>query len=81
MGDGCSSHKVEKCIKHQYGKFGYLCTVVISYGFDGYLAQNLSGEITSNNNWKLRITNNLRGIHNARHFCFYFKFSGYGTML
>ncbi|GHX59730.1 hypothetical protein VCSRO206_3425 [Vibrio cholerae] len=27
------------------------------------------------------ITINLRGIHNAWHFCFYFKFSGYGTML
>ncbi|HAS8542889.1 TPA: DUF3265 domain-containing protein [Vibrio vulnificus] len=29
----------------------------------------------------MRITNNLRGIHNAWHFCFYFKFSVYGTML
>ncbi|PNM96825.1 hypothetical protein AL547_021595 [Vibrio vulnificus] len=27
------------------------------------------------------ITNNLRGIPNAWHFCFYFKFSVYGTML
>ncbi|WP_238336766.1 hypothetical protein, partial [Vibrio sp. S12_S33] len=26
-------------------------------------------------------TNNLRGIPNAWHFCFYFNFSGYGTML
>ncbi|BCN23968.1 ASCH domain-containing protein [Vibrio alfacsensis] len=26
------------------------------------------------------ITSNLRGIHNAWHFCFYFKFSVYGTM-
>ncbi|CAH8213791.1 hypothetical protein VAE308_1130009 [Vibrio aestuarianus] len=28
-----------------------------------------------------RITNNLRGILNAWYFCFYFKFSVYGTML
>ncbi|EGR2784091.1 DUF3265 domain-containing protein [Vibrio parahaemolyticus] len=27
------------------------------------------------------LTSNLRGIHNAWHFCFYFKFSVYGTML
>ncbi|WP_324287358.1 hypothetical protein, partial [Vibrio parahaemolyticus] len=66
--DGCSSHKVEKCIKHQYGKFGYLFTVVISYGFDGYLTQNLGSEITSSNNWKLRLTNNLRVIQHAWHF-------------
>ncbi len=26
------------------------------------------------------ITNNLRGIRNAWHFCFYFNFSVYGTM-
>ncbi|EGR0111514.1 hypothetical protein FRN28_22225, partial [Vibrio vulnificus] len=26
------------------------------------------------------LTNCSRGIHNARHFCFYFKFSVYGTM-
>ncbi|HAS8429920.1 TPA: DUF3265 domain-containing protein, partial [Vibrio vulnificus] len=27
-----------------------------------------------------QLTSNLRGIHNAWHFCFYFKFSVYGTM-
>ncbi|RZP54105.1 DUF3265 domain-containing protein [Vibrio vulnificus] len=27
-----------------------------------------------------KLTNNLRGIPNAWHFCFYFKFSVYGTM-
>ncbi|HAS8547589.1 TPA: DUF3265 domain-containing protein [Vibrio vulnificus] len=26
------------------------------------------------------MTINLRGIHNAWHFCFYFKFGVYGTM-
>ncbi|EGQ9455442.1 DUF3265 domain-containing protein [Vibrio parahaemolyticus] len=25
------------------------------------------------------MTSNLRGIHNAWHFCFYFKFSVYGA--
>ncbi|CAH8233794.1 hypothetical protein VAEKB19_4800012 [Vibrio aestuarianus] len=29
----------------------------------------------------VNITNNLRGIPHAWHFCFYFKFSVYGTML
>ncbi|TBT61326.1 DUF3265 domain-containing protein [Vibrio parahaemolyticus] len=27
------------------------------------------------------MTSNLRGIHNAWHFCFYFSLSVYGTML
>ncbi|EGQ9275294.1 DUF3265 domain-containing protein [Vibrio parahaemolyticus] len=27
-----------------------------------------------------KLTSNLRGIHNAWHFGFYFKFSVYGTM-
>ncbi len=29
----------------------------------------------------VQLTSNLRGIHNARHFGFYYKFSVYGTML
>ncbi|HAS6031773.1 TPA: hypothetical protein I7126_22105 [Vibrio vulnificus] len=28
-----------------------------------------------------RLTRRSRGIHNAWHFCFYFNFSVYGTML
>ncbi|TOQ66704.1 hypothetical protein, partial [Vibrio parahaemolyticus] len=42
---------------------------------------NMVANLNFSMGWRAQLTSNLRGIHNAWHFWFYFKFSVYGKML